>query len=177
MRRLRGPMRNEMVIDLHLSRGNVPAEESPIEERQGGRGLVERHHMAGLEDARERIVAVFSGIAVMLSIDHKWHVPGLLPFLHAGIFHSVRNNLPAEPVADVIRITVDKGDTDREVQEFIQVVNEVRPGEVACLLEGIVDLVARLGVVEVDPESVLDIRPLEIAIVVECWGGIVLYSG
>lgn len=75
----------------------------------------------------------------------------------------------AEPVADVVCVAVDEGDTDGEVEGFFEVVDEVGPDEVAGLLEGVVDSLVGGCVVEVYADGFFDRVLFEVLAVVG-WG-------
>jgi hypothetical protein len=89
-----------------------------------------------------------------------------------GIVGCERDSLAAEPVADVIRVTVDESDANRSGENIFQVFDEVGPDEVASLLEGVVDLRVGLSIVEVHAEGILDFVLGKVVDVVARRGGV-----
>lgn len=80
------------------------------------------------------------------------------------------HGLPAKPVADVICVAVDEGDTHGQGEEGFEVVDEVGVDEVAGLLEGVGYQGRGVGVVDVDAEGVHDVVLFEVFVEV-AWGG------
>lgn len=113
--------------------------------------------MARLVDASKGEVAILARLAVLLSVNKEGSVPGGLELLAVLVLGGEGDGLAAEPVADVISVTVDQGDAHGAGEDILQVLEEVGPDEVTGLLEGEVDLVVGHGVVEVDADGVLDV--------------------
>lgn len=162
------------VIGTNLGRalGNIPAEERAIEELQRRDRLVVRDLVAGLVNTGEREVAVLAGLAVLDAVDHHGDVTGGAELFSVGVVHREGDGLAAEPVADVVGVAVDERDADGQLEDLLQVFDEVGPDEVAGLLEGEVDVVVRLRVIDVHADGVHHRVFLEVVDVVRFRGRI-----
>ena len=64
-----------------------------------------------------------------------------------GVVDVEGDGLAAEPVADVVCVAVDEGDTDGIVEDRFEVGEEIGVDEVARLLECVVDVVVGVCVI------------------------------
>lgn len=83
-----------------------------------------------------------------------------------------RDGLAAEPIANIICVTVDESNANWSSEDIFEVFDEVGPDEVTCLLEGVVDFGIGLGVVEVDAKGIHDFVFGEVVDVVAGRGGV-----
>ena len=135
---------------------NIPHVDCPVEEGKSSDGLVIRDFMSRLIDTCKGEVPVFSRLAVLDAVDHHRCVTCLSELVGIGVVCSEADCLTAKPVADVIRIPVDERNANAAVENHFEIVNEVRPDEVASLLKCEVDLVVRvLGVVGINAYCLL----------------------
>lgn len=141
---------------------------------EGSKGLVVRHHVASLVDASEGEVAILARLTVLHPVNEEGRVPGGLELLAVLVLHGEGDGLAAEPVTDVVGVTVDQGHAHGAVEDIFQVFDKVGPDEVTSLLEGKVDLVVGLGVVEVHTESIHDRIFGQVAEVVLLRSGIIV---
>lgn len=142
--------------DLLLALCDIPTEDSPVKQLQGGDGLVVWDFMACLIDASEGEITILASFPILDAVDFQGRVPCASELGGLGVVRSEGNGLTAEPVADVIGVAIDEGDTHGESKDLLEVFDEVGPDKVACLLESVVDVIIGLGVVDVDADSVHD---------------------
>ncbi len=138
-------------------------------------GLVKRDFVAGLVHAQKGELAVLADFAVFGAVDDKGGVAGGVEFLGVGVFEGERDGLAAEPIADVICVSVDKGDANTVAKDLLEVGFVDRVDKVACGLEGVGNGGVRLGVVKVDPNGLLSACGVEKINKVSVWGGIVVW--
>lgn len=127
--------------NLGSALGNVPAEESAVEELQRRDRLVVGDLVAGLVHASEREVAVLASFAILDPINHHRGVPGGAELLSMGVVHGEGDGLATEPFADVVGVTVDERHAHGQLEDLLQVFEEIGPDEVARLLEGVVNII------------------------------------
>lgn len=173
MRSLRGAVGLILGPDLDVALGDVPAVDGTVEELQSSDGLVVWDLVAGLVDAGEGEVAVLAGLTVLDAVDGHGGVARSAEIGCVGVVRCEGDGFSAEPVADVVGVTVNEGDTDGESEDLLEVVEEVGPDEVTRLLEGVVDFAAGLGVVDVDAKSIHNMV-LDHVLLVEAGGSWVL---
>lgn len=142
-------------VDGNLARGDVEARDGAAEELERGDGLVVGDFVAGLVDARKGEIAVFARLAVLDAVDGEWHIARGVEFVTVRPLRAEGDGFAAEPVADVVGVAVDEGDSHRgRVEELLEIFNEVHVDKVAGLLECVVDVVVGQGVIGVDAEGI-----------------------
>jgi len=125
--------------------------------------------VAGFVYAKEAEVAVLAHFTEFGAVDYEGGVVGGAEFGAVGVVDGERDGLAAEPVADVVCVAVGQCYPDGVIEDFFEISEEVGIDEVAGLLEGVIDVVIGLGVVEVDTEGILYGSEVEILHEV-CWG-------
>ena len=118
--------------------------------------------MPRLINSQETKVPILPHFTVFFSVDDERCVISSAEFCAVGVVDGEGDGLPAEPVANVVGIAVVEGDTDGVVEDHFEVGKEIRIREVAGLLEGVVDVVVGLSIVEVHAEGILDERLVEV---------------
>jgi hypothetical protein len=156
-----------------LARGNVVVVQRAVEVGQCRLGLVVRHLMTRLVDTGKAEVAVLAYLAVFGAVNHHRLVARSAEFLAVGVVDCETDGLAAEPVADVVGITISQADAHVLVQEVLQIKPEVRVDEVSAVLEGVVDGVGA-GVVECDAEGFLNLGQVEVIGVVRRRSGVIV---
>lgn len=146
-----------------------------IKGSEGAFGLVKGDFMAGFIHAQEGELAVLADFAVLGAVDDEGSVTGGVEFLGVSVVEGEGDGLAAEPVADVICVSVDEGDADAVVQDLLEVGFEDWIDKVACGPEGVGDGGVGLGVVEVDANSLLSACGVEEVVKVAVGGGIVVW--
>ena len=141
--------------DLLGAVGEVERGESALEHGQRRLGLVEGYFVACLVDAEEAdceivsfyavivvvhqreslTVAVLSDLTVFGAVDNERLVASGRELFRVGVVDLERNGLATEPVADVIRITVEEGNAKSLVKQVLEILAEVGEDEVAGVLE------------------------------------------
>jgi hypothetical protein len=112
--------------------------------------------VASLVHTGEGEVAVFASLAVLHTVNEERRIAGGLELLAVLILGCEGDGLATEPVADVVGVTVNQGNAHGAGEDIFQILEEVGPDEVSGLLESKVDLVVRLGVVQVDAYGIQD---------------------
>lgn len=131
--------------------------------------------MPGLINPGEREVSILPRLTILHSINDQGRITRSAELLRMRVVSSKRDRFATEPVTDVIRIAVNQRDTNRKLENLLKIVDEVRPDEVAGLLEGVIHLRAGGGVIEVDAQGVLDGGLLEVLVVAGWWGWVVAW--
>ena len=175
MRRVGGPVRLIAARDGDLARREVDVAEHAGEGGEGADGLVKGHFVAGFVHAQEAEVAVLAHLAVLGAVDDEGRVAGGAELGRVDVVDLEGDGLAAEPVADVVGVAVDQGYPDGIVEDCFEVGEEIGIDEVARLLECIVDVVVRFCVIQVDAESSLDRREVEVVDKVSWRRGIIIW--
>ena len=157
---------------LLLARRQLPAIQRTVEELQRGNRLIVRNLVPSLVDTGEREIAILAGLAILNTVHEEGSIACSAELLAVREVGRKGDGLAAEPVADIICVTVDESDADWPGEDVLEVFDEVGPDKVASLLEGVVDFGVRLSVVEVNAEGVHDIISGEIVHVVAGRGGV-----
>lgn len=118
-----------------------------IKRRQATNGLVKRHFVPGLVHAQETELAVLAHFAVLGAVDDKGCVAGGVELFRVRVLQCETDGLAAEPIADVVGVTVDEGDADAVVEDALEVGFVNRVDEVAGRLEGVGDGGVGFGVI------------------------------
>ena len=104
--------------------------------------------MPSLIHSQETEVSILTHLAIFRAVDQEWSVAGGVEFRGVRVVNRKRNRFATEPVADVVCVPVDKGDSDTGGKKFFEVREEGWVHEVACVGERIGDGgVGRRGVV------------------------------
>lgn len=170
-----GDIRRIKVVNLHLTLRNIPPVQRAVKQLQRSNGLIIRHLVTGLINPRKREVPILPRLTILDPINDQRRITRSAELLRMRVVRSKRDGLTTEPVTDVIRITIDQRNTNRKLKNLLKIIDEVRPDEVARLLEGVVHLCAGGGVVEVDAEGVFDGGFLQVFAVAGWWGGVVAW--
>ena len=112
--------------------------------------------MTRLIDPQETKIPILPHFTVFFSIDDERCVTSGAELCAVGVVDGEGDGFPAKPVADVVGIAVVECDADGVVEDHFEVRKEVGIGEVTGLLEGVVDVVVGLRIVEVHAEGILD---------------------
>ena len=113
-------------------------------------------------DSHKAEIPILSHFTVFFSVDDERCVISSTELCAVGVVDGEGDGFPAEPVADIIGITVEEGDADGVVEDHLKVRKEVGIGEVTSLLEGVVHVVVGFRIVEVHAEGILDERLIEV---------------
>lgn len=137
------------VCDVHVV-------DHAVEHSERGFGLVERDFMAGFVDAEEadcsevsiclvgysyhgmlveHTVAVLPNLTELLSIDYELLVTGGSELFSMSVVDVERNSFSAEPVANVVGISVEQVHANSLVEQILEVLTEVGENEVSSVLE------------------------------------------
>ena len=150
VRRLRGAVRS--IVRRHglgpIS--NIQMLNRSREQRQRRFRLVKRHLVPCLVDAREAEIARLARFTQFLAVDSHGRVPCGAEGIRVGVVDLQRDGLAAEPVANVVGVTVVEGYRDAGVEDVREVRKKAVVDEVACLLERPVGVFIGVCVVEVD---------------------------
>lgn len=111
--------------------------------------------MACFIDTCEAEVAVLTDLTIFCTINNHWLITRSLELGAVCVTQSQRDRLSTKPVTNVVSIPVYQSDTDRIIEYHLQVGEEIRVDEITSLLEGIINVVVGLGVIEVDAEGIL----------------------
>lgn len=133
---VRGAISGEVASHGHSAVGDVDVVDGAVEQGESGLGLVVRDFVAGFVDAREAEVAVFLRLAVLDAVIREGDVAGGGELGRVGVVERVGDRFAAEPVADVVRVAVEKVHPHAQVEDCLQVFEEVRVNEVTGVLEG-----------------------------------------
>jgi hypothetical protein len=87
------------------------------EHLESGFGLVVWDLMTGLVNAKEAEVAVLTDLAVLLAVDDERSIAGSSKFGSVVVVHRKRDGFAAEPIANVIRVSVVQGNSNALVEE------------------------------------------------------------
>jgi hypothetical protein len=104
---------------------------------------------------KKHTVTILPDFTVFRSVDNKWFVTSSGKLLRMRVINLERYRLAAEPIADVISITIKKIYTHSLVKKILEILAEVREDEVSCVLELIVDIAVGGRVVQVDANCIL----------------------
>ena len=130
--------------------------------------------MSGFVDSCKAEIAILPDLAVLDVVDHEGRVAGGVELFRVRVVDLLGDGLAAEPVADVIGVAVHEGDAHVEVEQVFEIGNVDGVGEIAGIGEALEDEGAGWsGVVEVDPEGVLDLGGIEIVDEVFGWSSCV----
>ena len=113
--------------------------------------------MPSLVDANEAEISVLPYLAILGAVHRKGNVARLGELGFMRIIQLVGDGLTAEPVADVVRVTINERDTHIVVENQLEIVDKNRIGKVACFLKGVEDIIIGLSVVKINAESLLNI--------------------
>jgi hypothetical protein len=143
---------------------NVEAADCSIEESESSNWLVVWDFVSRFVDSSEREVAVLSCLTVLNTVDLHWGVASFAELGCTWMISSETDCLSAEPVADIVGVTVDKRHSHRAVQDHLEVFDEIWIYKVASLLEGVVYLVIRKqsAVIQVNADCVLNLRNIQV---------------
>ena len=147
MRRIRRPIRSIRPTQRSAPVRQDQMIDDAIKRRQATDRLVKRYFVPGLIHAQETELAVLAHFAVLGAVDDKGGVAGGVEFFRVRVLQCEGDGLAAEPVADVVSITVDEGDTNAVVEDALEIGFEDRVDEVACGLEGVGDGGVGFGVI------------------------------
>ena len=170
---VRGAVRRKVSRHGHCTIGDVDVVDSAVEQGEGGLRLVIGDFVAGFVDAREAEVAVLLRLAVLDAVVREGDVTGGGELSRVGVVERVGDCLAAEPVADVVRVAVEKVHPHPQVEDCLQIFEEIGVDEVAGVLEAPVDIAVGCGVVEADAQSVLNKGCVEVVLKIGWWSWIV----
>lgn len=88
--------------------------------------------MSCLVKSQEAEVAVLADLTVFLSVDEERRIVAGAKLFRSLVLHGQAYGLPAKPIADVIGVSIDKGDCHSTVDDVFQVLLEICEDEVAC---------------------------------------------
>lgn len=156
MRRRLRPARSQIRRNLLLPRRDIHAVDRPVEQRKRGLRLVVRDLVAGFVHAGEGEVAVLFRLAPLLAVGHHGGVARLAELRAVGVVQLHGDGLAAEPVADVVCVTVDQGDADAAVEDRFEILQKGLVDEVSGLLESEIYLkVCILCIIDCNTECLL----------------------
>lgn len=118
--------------------------------------------MAGLVDTEEAEIAVFAHLAVLVAVDGEGHVAGLGELARVSEVELVGDGFAAEPVADVVGVAVEEADADAVVDNYLEVFDEDRVGEVAGARKCIENVIVGHSVVKVYAKGLLNLGLVEV---------------
>ena len=98
-------------------------------------------------DTHEAVIAILPYFAILGAVDDEGRVTRSAEFCGVRVFDLEGDGLPAEPVADVVGVAVVHGYADGVVENRFEVCEEVWVGEVACFLEGVIDIIVGFCVI------------------------------
>ena len=131
--------------------------------------------MPGLIDSRKTEISILPHFTKFFSINNEGCIVSSSKFCAVFVIEGQGDGLPAEPVAGVVSIAVVEGNADVVVEDHFEVGNEVGIDVITTLLEGVEDVLADGGIgaiVEVDTESILDVREIKVLCEIGWWGGV-----
>ncbi len=128
--------------------------------------------MTRLINSHKAEIPILPHFTNFFSVDDERCVISSAKLCAVGVVDGERDGFPTEPIADVVSITVVHGDADRVVEDHFEVGKEVGIGEVTGLLEGVVDVVVGVGIVEVDAKGILDGGEVEVLFEIGRRGGV-----
>lgn len=128
--------------------------------------------MPRLIDSQKTKIPILPHFTVFLSVDNERCVTSSAEFCAVGVVDGEGDSLPAEPITDVVGVAVVEGDTDGVVEDHFEVGKKVGIGEVTGLLEGVVDVIVGVRIVEVHAEGILDERLVEVLFEIGRRGGV-----
>lgn len=129
--------------------------------------------MPGLVHSQKTEIPVLSHFAVLGPINNKRDVPRIRKLLGVSILNFIRDGFAAKPVTDIVGVAIDERHADAVVENHFELVEEVGICKVTCFLKGVVNIVVRLRVIEINAESLLYIGQIE-EVVKIFWGGWIL---
>jgi hypothetical protein len=150
MSRMLGPLGPSIRLRLLLTLRQFPPVQGPIEKLQRSLRLIVRHLMTSLINPSEREIAILPCLAILDTINGERRIASLPELVTVLIFRRQGDCLPTKPITDVVCVSVDESHAHGSREDIFQIGEEIRPDEIAGLLEGEVDLVIGLGVVYVD---------------------------
>ena len=109
--------------------------------------------MARFVDAHEAVIPILTNFAILYTVNYKWRITSCAKFSSVSVIEAEGDGLAAKPIADIVSIAVVHSYADGVVKNRFQVCEEVGVSEVACLLEGVVDIVIGICVVQIDSEG------------------------
>jgi len=103
--------RTETRSQLLLSRRQLPSIQSTVKELQCGNGLVKANLVTRLIHTSKGEVSVFASLAVFHTVNEERRITGSLELFAVLVLGCEGDSLATEPVADVVGVTVDQGNT------------------------------------------------------------------
>lgn len=145
----------QLGCDLLGTVGKVQRSESALEHGKRCLGLVEGHFVACLVNAEEAdceivsicaaivvdhrkeslTVTVLPDLTVLGAINHERLVSSSRELFGMGVVDLKGDGLATEPIADVIRVTVEERNAKSLVEQVLEILTEVGEDEVAGVLE------------------------------------------
>lgn len=153
MRRIRRPIARQIRRDLLQTSRNIQTRDRALEVSQSALGLVIRYFVARFVDASEREVSALAGFSILDAAVDERFVAGGEEFGFVGVVQCLRDGLTTEPIADIIRIAIQQGNSNPTRNNLLQVDQEVGIDEISTLLERVVDVIARARVINRDAKS------------------------
>ena len=103
--------------------------------------------MARFVNSHEAEISILSYFSVFFTVNDEGGVVGSAEFCAVGVVDGEGDGLAAEPVADVVGIAVVEGDADGVIEDHFDVGEEIGIGEVAGLLESIVNVIVGFRII------------------------------
>lgn len=132
--------------------------------------------MASLIDPCEREIPILAHLAVLHAVDEERSVARSPKFFGVRVVYGKRDGFAAEPVADVVCVSIDESDADAILEDLFDVFEEVGVDEVASALEAERD-VGRIGarIIDVYTQGLLRGFQVEEVHEVVWWRGVVVW--
>lgn len=175
MRRIRASTCRQIRRQRHHPIRQIEVVDSAVEEGQRCQRLIIRNLMSRFVDPHEREIAVLADLAIFGSVDSEGRVARGAELCGVGVVESKGNGLTAEPIADVICVSVVHTHAQTGGEQHLDVFKEIRVNEIASLLECVVDVVVAGRIVEVHTQRILNVCLVEIIWEIRWRGWVVVW--